>query len=325
MPKKKPFVFNDESTTNSYGFSIPTKGISLKRFKKNPVMLNSHYNSTYAVLGKWEDINVTDKGLLTGMPVFDSDDESVTVIEGKVERGFIKSCSMGVSFNREDLKLIAGKLILEKCELYEVSIVAVPSNANSIRLYADGSKTPLTDAEVQNLCLSVLPVDFEEIDLQKENPKNDKMKKITLTIAAAIALGFKETELEHDAEVISSKIQKLAAAKTSAELRLEILESDAEDAKKKAIEAKVDLAIKANPTLASKKERFVALGLQDEELLNDTLGALPKKVSLSKQIDNPGAAPEVKTAEDFQKLSTDAQLAFKTEHPDAYNKLFTQN
>jgi hypothetical protein len=31
----------------------------------------------------------------------------------------------------------------------------------------------------------------------------------------------------------------------------------------------------------------------------------------------------VKTAEDFQKLSVDAQLSFKTTNPEAYQKLFT--
>lgn len=286
-------------------------------------MLDSHYNSTHSVLGYWENIT-TDKGLLTGVPVFDSEDENVTVIEGKVERGFIKSCSMGISFNREDLKLVAGVLILEKCELYEVSIVAVPSNANSIRLYADGSETPLTDDEVQNLCLSVLPVDAEEVNPNENNPENKYMKKVMLTVLAALALGFKETELEHDVEDINTRVQKLGAEKTALELKLEILEGDAADAAKKGIEAKVDLAIKANPTLAKNRDKFVALGLQDEALLDDTLGAMPKKASLGSQIDNPGSPSEVKTAEEFQTLSIDAQLAFKNDNPEAYAKLLTQ-
>ena len=82
MPKPKPFVFNDESVANSYGFIIPTSGISLKRFKQNPIMLDSHWNSTKSVLGKWEDVKV-ENGQLTGVPVFDSEDEDVTKIQGK--------------------------------------------------------------------------------------------------------------------------------------------------------------------------------------------------------------------------------------------------
>ena len=286
-------------------------------------MLDSHYNSTHSVLGYWENIT-TDKGLLTGVPVFDSEDENVTVIEGKVERGFIKSCSMGISFNREDLKLVAGVLILEKCELYEVSIVAVPSNANSIRLYADGSETPLTDDEVQNLCLSVLPVDAEEVNPNENNPENKYMKKVMLTVLAALALGFKETELEHDVEDINTRVQKLGAEKTALELKLEILEGDAADAAKKGIEAKVDLAIKANASLAPKRDKLIALGLADEDLLDATLSTIPTKKSLAGAIDNPGSPADVKTAEEFQKLSITEQLAFKAASPEAYAKLLTQ-
>ncbi|WP_336069971.1 HK97 family phage prohead protease [Mesoflavibacter sp. CH_XMU1404-2] len=320
MPKPKPFVFNDESVANSYGFIIPTSGISLKRFKQNPIMLDSHWNSTKSVLGKWEDVKV-DNGQLTGVPVFDSEDEDVTKIQGKVERGFIKSCSMGVTFRREDLKMVAGKLVLEKCELYEVSIVAVPSNANSIRLYAPDSDTPLKDEEVKDLCLSIEGVD-PNIETQNEN--NDKMK-ITLTQAAALALGFAATQLEHDVEDVNAAIGKLSAEKTAAELKLEILENDKKEAAKKAIENKVELAIKAGKIPADKKEKFVSLGLADEALLDDTLGSIPAKKSLAAQIENTGEdAGEVKSMDDFQKLDDAQQLAFKNDQPEAYKKLLTQ-
>lgn len=320
MPKPKPFVFNDESVANSYGFIIPTSGISLKRFKQNPIMLDSHWNSTKSVLGKWEDVKV-ENGQLTGVPVFDSEDEDVTKIQGKVERGFIKSCSMGVTFRREDLKMVAGKLVLEKCELYEVSIVAVPSNANSIRLYAPDSDTPLKDEEVKDLCLSIEGVD-PNIETQNEN--NDKMK-ITLTQAAALALGFAATQLEHDVEDVNAAIGKLSAEKQAAELKLEILENDQKEAAKKAIENKVELAIKAGKIPADKKEKFVSLGLADEALLDDTLGSIPAKKSLAAQIENNGEdAGEVKSMDDFQKLSLEAQLAFKNDQPEAYNKLVTK-
>jgi len=320
---KKAFVFNDESVKNSYGFIIPTKGISLKRFKKNPIMLDSHYNSTHSVLGKWEEIT-TNKGLLLGKPVFDSDDENVTRIEGKVNRGFITSCSMGISFHREDLKIVAGKLILEKCELYEVSIVAVPSNANSIRLYVDGNDVPLTDDEVQILCLSVLPVDVEEVKPTLNKNENQDMK-ITLTVLVALALGFKETELEQEVSVVNERVQQLSAKLTAAELRLEIIQADVEAQKENAIKEKVALAIKANPTLKAQEEKLLKLGKIDEELLDATLATMPKKASLAAQVNGGEGDAGTTTAEDFQKLTLDEQLAFKADSPDAYNKLFTQN
>lgn len=319
---KKPFIFNDEQIKNSYGFYILTSGISLTRFKKNPLMLDSHINNTLSVLGKWENLKV-DKGLLSGEPLFDSEDSNVTVIEGKVNRGFIKSCSMGIVFNREDLKLIAGKLILEKCELYEVSIVAVPSNANSIRLYVDGSDTPLSDQEVQTLCLSVLPVDFEQvITPPKTNPENKNMK-ITLSVIAAVALGFAATDLEHEESVINLRIADLDAKRSAAELKLSAITQAQEEAKLQAIKNKVALAIKANPSLADKEQDFVNLGIANESLLDSTLAAFPVKASLGAQIDNKGAGTAVKTPDDFQKLSLEAQLKFKAEEPQAYQALFT--
>ena len=228
---------------------------------------------------------------------------------------------MGVTFRREDLKMVAGKLVLEKCELYEVSIVAVPSNANSIRLYAPDSDTPLKDEEVKNLCLSIEGVD-PNIETQNEN--NDKMK-IKLTQAAALALGFAASQVEHDVEDVNAAIGKLSAEKQAAELKLEILENDQKEAAKKAIENKVELAIKAGKIPADKKEKFVSLGLADEALLDDTLGSIPAKKSLAAQIENNGEdAGEVKSMDDFQKLSLEAQLAFKNDQPEAYNKLVTK-
>jgi len=321
MPNQKPkkqkrFVFNDEKVKNSYGFSIPTNGISLKRFKKNPVMLDSHWNSTHSVLGNWGDVKA-EKGLLTGLPVFDSEDEDATYIEGKVARGFIKSCSMGIKFHRDDLKYIGGKLILEKCELYEVSIVAVPSNANSIYLYMDDSETPLTDEEAQQLCLSITPVIDPEII---PNQNKDTMK-IKLESAASAALGL-TVGAEHDSAELSAKIVQLESEKKAAELKYSTLKSTQDQAELTAIRTKVETAQKAGKFSAEKIEDFVNLGIANPALLDSTLDALPAKKSLGAQITGGEGDAEVKSADDFQKLSLEAQLKFKAEQPEEYKKLF---
>ncbi|MGJ5643213.1 HK97 family phage prohead protease [Formosa sp. S-31] len=320
MPKTR-FVFNDEAQKNSYGFFIPTNGVDLTRFSKNPIMLDSHVNSTRAVIGAWEDIKA-DKGILSGLPVFDSDDESAAVIEGKVNRGFIKSCSMGVRFNRDDLKFVAGELVLEKCELYEVSIVAVPSNANAIRLYVDDSNTPLTEQEVQNLCLALAPTDPAGLN-PTQNPQNENMK-ITLTSAAALALGYAATQLEHDADAVSERVVKLQAEKQAAELKYNALKEAEEQKALEGIKNKVQLAHKAGKINADKIEEFVNLGIANESLLDTTLAAIPAKASLAAQVKGGEAGSgEVKTVEDFMKLSLEQKLAFKAENTEAYKQLFT--
>ncbi|WP_170244060.1 MULTISPECIES: HK97 family phage prohead protease [Bizionia] len=286
-------------------------------------MLDSHWNSNKSVIGRWDDVQ-SDNGSLSGLPVFDSEDESAALIEGKVERGFIKSCSMGVRFQRDDMKFVNDVLVLEKCELYEVSIVAVPSNANAIRLYVDDNTEPLKESEIQTLCLSALPVDGEVI-IPNNLDKTD-MKKITLTVLAALALGFKENELEHDVDAVNEAAVKLQAKLTAAELKLEILQSDADAQADEKIKNKVALAIKANPTLKAQEEKLLALGKTDEALLDSTLALFPAKKSLNAQIvDGKEGEAEVKTVEGFMKLDLEAQLAFKADEPEAYNKLFTKN
>jgi hypothetical protein len=317
MPK--PFVFNDENQANHYGFRILTSGISLKRFKNNPVMLDQHYNSTSAVLGLWENLSI-DKALLLGEPVFDLEDENALKISGKVDRNIIKSCSMGITFKREDLKVIGEELIMTKCELYECSIVAVPSNANSIRLYAAESGALLKDEEIKQLCLCLQPETPETTEpVQLElNPNND-MKKVILTLAALTALSFDKATPEVDVEAVEGAILKLS--NDNAELTAKVLafEAKEEGAATLAIKTMVELAVTAGKIPATKTEDFVKLGTMSLELLKSTLESIPAKVTLAdKTIPNvPGA---IATKEDFQKLSIAEQLAFK--ETDEFKKMF---
>jgi HK97 family phage prohead protease len=130
------FILNDETKANSYGFRIPNNGIKLDRFKANPVMLNQHYNNTNAVIGKWNSLRVKGVQLLAD-PEFDTADSEAKQIEGKVSRGYIKGASMGVTFDRSFMVLAPdGVYQLTQCELFEVSIVAIPSNANAITLFS---------------------------------------------------------------------------------------------------------------------------------------------------------------------------------------------
>lgn len=312
-----PFVFNDQNQSNSYGFRILTAGISLKRFKNNPMMLNQHWNSTENVLGKWENVRI-ENDLLLGEPLFDLEDDVALKIAKKVETKFINSCSMGITFNREDLKIVGEELIMTKCELYECSIVAVPSNANSIRLYAESGEL-LKDEEVKELCLSLQPLEgaTQILDLNT----NNNMKKITLTLAALTALSFDKATPEVEVEAVETAILNLSSENTAMRAKLLALETEKETAQELAITEMVTLAITEGRIPATKKEDFVKLAQMDFALAKSTLEGIPAKVTLGSQTvaNVPGA---VATKEDFQKLSLDAQLAFKATSPEEYKKLF---
>lgn len=322
MPKGS-FVFNDPNQKNSYGFRILTAGIDLKRFKQNPVMLNNHYNSTWNVLGSWENIRI-EKNLLLGDPVFDTEDEEAAKVAGKVERGFLNTCSMGITFNRDNIRLVGDEIVMEKCELYEVSIVAVPSNSNSIRLYtAEGEL--MKDEDVKELCLSIAqPAAAELPEVPEKNELNNPtdMNKITLSVGALMALGFDTKQPEQEVSAVEAAILSLQKERDAAVAKNLKYETEKEAAEDKVRTDAVELAIKEGKIPATKKQAFLDLGMTDLPLMLSTLEGIPAKQSLSATLTPSADTNEVKTKEDFQKLSLDAQLAFKNEQPDAYKKLF---
>lgn len=302
------FVFNDQNQKNSYGFKILTSGINLDRFKKNPVLLNQHYNHTGEVVGKWINLRVENDNLL-GDPTFDEQDDDANKLKGKVDRGFINSCSMGISFNRDDFKLIGDEIVLTKCELYECSLVAVPSNANSVRLYANNGEL-MIDKDIKNICLS----------LKNETENFINMNKIILQVAVLVALGFDKSLKEVEQNDLENAVLALHKENTALKAKNLTLETAAENAQQKAVEDMVNLAIKEGRISATKKDDFVKLAKADFELAKNTLASIPVKATLSNQV-VPGSTA-VTTKAEFQKLSASEQLAFKTNNPDDYNKLF---
>lgn len=312
MPK---FVFNNETEVNSYGFRIPNKGIDLKRFKANPIMLDQHYNSTRAVLGKW--LNIKVEGVeLSGDSEFDSEDADAAKIEGKVNRGYIKGASMGVTFNRDNMKLNPdGTLELTKCELYEVSIVAVPSNRNSLTLFAETGEI-LTEDDVK-LSISELQADLSKKDT---NIKIEQMDKIILSAVALTALGLtvapeNSNELNTAIEGLQVKLTAELNAHTATKAKLTALNEG--QAKLMLSEAKL-----AGKITAEEETEMLPDAIANPTGTAKLLAKIPAKISLSKQIDNSTDDSDVKTMDDFEKLSDEAKLAFKTESPDAYKALF---
>lgn len=131
MSKKHTFLVSDESV-NSYGFKVLTNGIDTKRFETNPIMLYMHERAN--IIGRWENIR-KENGQLFADAIFDIEDPTAKEIAGKVERGFLKSASIGIT--KANLK----DGIVNGCELMEISIVDIGSNSNALRLYTDTEET----------------------------------------------------------------------------------------------------------------------------------------------------------------------------------------
>ena len=154
---KHTFILCDGNRVNSYGFRTDLSGLDTERFKANPVMLYAH--DSMSVIGRWENLRVED-GKLLADAVFDTEDELGKKIEGKVERGFLKGCSMGLHI--KELTEGEGEAVASKSELVEASVCAVPSDAGAVKLY-DENRNELT---------------FDQVKLQFNNqPKNQTMDK----------------------------------------------------------------------------------------------------------------------------------------------------
>ena len=128
--KKHTFVVSDESV-NSYGFAVLTAGIDTSRFEKNPVMYYMH-DRERGVVGRWENIRKDGKRLLADA-VFDDSTELAKQVRGQVEKGFLRSASIGIADAVTDT--LNGVKTVIQCCLTEISIVDMPSNANAVKLY----------------------------------------------------------------------------------------------------------------------------------------------------------------------------------------------
>lgn len=248
------FILNDESVMNSYGFRIKTAGIDLKRFEANPVMLDGHNTSNLSVIGKWKDIKV-EHGKLSADTEFDEDDEFAKQIAGKVERGFIRMCSLGADVIETslDTDLIFPGQTLEtvtKCKMVELSIVDIGGNDQALRLSRDGQPALLkkvnlkkqnTMSELKTIALALgLNADTDEaVVLQNVNELKNAEKETkewkdkfmalqkseaTKLVDKAVTLGLipedlKDAQLlalENDFEGQSVKLNKLINEKETA-------------------------------------------------------------------------------------------------------------
>lgn len=197
MPKKHTFILCDGNRVNSYGFRIDLAGLDLERFKSNPVMLYAHDPAD--VIGRWENIRVEDNQLKADA-VFDTDDEQGKRIAGKVERGFLKGCSMGIHVR--ELHEVDNIPVVTHSELMEASVCPIPSDAGAVRLY-DENRKELT---------------FEEVRLQFNNQlKPIEMNKNEETNVQTLAADPKDAEIASlKAQLAESKKREVDSFLTAA-------------------------------------------------------------------------------------------------------------
>ncbi len=312
MNKAPYFIANDETKKNSYGFHVDTEGIDLQeRFVDNPVCQNNHETGTKATLGIWTEFKKVE-GKLSMLPVFDTEDIDGKEVVRKVLSGTLKGCSMGIMFDPADMVNENGKLILKKCILFEVSIVAIPSNANSIALF-NMNQERYSEQEIKSLCLT----------LQTAKPFNNDNTMKLLTTHLQLAEGSTEEAI---LEAVKATEAKLTASKN---------ETAVLQAKYDALEAEQTAKLQADydalKVLALKDGRIDADSVAPIETLPLTnrielLSKLPIRKTVKEQVKEGKNDPEAI----YGKLSWDEmdkgnQLAkLKADFPDYYAERYEQ-
>jgi HK97 family phage prohead protease len=311
MSDKKSFIINDESV-NSYGFIMRNAGAKLERFNANPIMLDLHSRDNDKVLGRWENLRV-EGSLMLADPVWDVDDPYAAGIQGKVDRGFIKGCSLGAvpiktMYNEDD-----DMVEVVEWELKEISIASVPSNAGSL---------VLVDAKGQQLTRDAL---IELSDKVTHNPiKNTMSFKNLKVFAKAINLADTATEEEVLEAVQDLHNTNIGLADENSKLTKKVGKLEAENNKLKDAQkdntknmaiALVDGAITGNRILAGERDEYIELAENNYEL---TKKLLDKKVayrSVTERIEGGAGAPgEVKLSDEIKSMNWDAAFkAGKTE------------
>lgn len=125
---KNSFIVSDE-TKNCFGMIVKTDGINTESFIKNPVMLYMHERKT--VVGRWENLR-KDGSKLIADAVFDDTTELGKSVKAQVEKGFLRSASIGIEIIDE--QEINGVRTVTKSILSEISIVDIPANKNALKL-----------------------------------------------------------------------------------------------------------------------------------------------------------------------------------------------
>jgi HK97 family phage prohead protease len=124
-------IISNESVDRD-GAVIVQKGINLDAFLKNPILLYNHDSSV--IIGKVLEIEKTANGLeISSIEFFDfgQGHEKSFVVE-QYREGILNAFSVGILLSKKDVRKTEKAMFIDKCELYELSLVTIPSNRDAV-------------------------------------------------------------------------------------------------------------------------------------------------------------------------------------------------
>ena len=318
-------ILISDNTVNGRGFRVDTKGISLNRYRKNPVLLWMHQRGT--VIGQVINLRVED-GALTGEPVFDCATPLSQQLKAQYEAGSVRACSMGIDvFEVMEETTPDGHSIpvVTQCELFEVSLVDVPENPESVTLRHEGQ--PIGPAQLVTLAKSP---QAGSTAMAVTSPINTINNSIMNLQELALLLGLAEGATEDGVKkailtLLAHKEQLDAANEQLTQLRTEVenVRTEQQRAQLAHVERMVDRAIGEQRISATKRQQYVDLGKKiGAEALENVFNDIPRPRRI---IDTLAHDTTTGDADGYRKLSdvpADRLVTLRKEEPERYARLY---
>jgi HK97 family phage prohead protease len=264
---------------------------NLKNFEKNPIILFNHDKDK--PIGKALGVQATDEGLYIKARISKSKDPMVSYVRDMIKEGILNAFSVGFDAG-EEVKSIDGVNQITKAELYEVSVVSMPMNQDSLFSLTSKDLKVGSYKEAREIVLKALGADcaasvhsgLEEKGIDKEGaceevakacdvPVEEVMKALSGEVKPMPENMVKEFEKILGMEPGSlggSTVLDPASENPPEDAPSENAESDVAEEKKpteeeKSLELKMDqLGGEDNPYLIQSKQTNILLGMLISEI-----------------------------------------------------------
>lgn len=284
------FIVSDESV-NSYGNIIKTAGIDCKRFSKNPIMFYMH-DREKGVIGRWENIRIDGTRLIADA-VFDDSTELGKQVKSQVEKGFLRSASIGVEILKKET--VKQTEIITSCILTEISIVDIPSNENAVKLFRR-----FTQKGREFLTLSAKPILSENsdlrgalveiLDLSREATEEDIIKAVISLLDGEERENLQRVEQAINSGLISERERRdyMTMARLSPNIFESILDKEKER-RNRAVDTVLANAIKERKIIYAQRDIFKRIAARvSMEDFAELVSCIPPTMKISDYISHSG-------------------------------------
>lgn len=137
--KNKPidFTWTDDSVVDAHQERVMSGGVILSRFRRNPIALFQH-NSWRGLIGHWKNIRRIGTQIIANLDISDNPlNELAQWVKNEILGGHLRGVSIGfvsLTSSSDEKHKLPGQQRETKLKtlLFEVSIVIIPSNPNSV-------------------------------------------------------------------------------------------------------------------------------------------------------------------------------------------------